>query len=248
MTTLIHISLSLFLFILSNWIGRKSLGFGYYQISFEGQNNSPTFNILYRSFTPIVFIIIVSVIFYSVDLDKIVKNIYLVVVYYFIFRIIFNLIIGRSKLINWPQQIIIIICSIFLAYIVYTNLITSKEFFLPSKQEIATALWFALAAYLYKTLNNISIYIKSDENRKSNYVKSSHQKLSNEYKFLIDENTKNDKEKALVYSILIYENFNRHIIHRGLEKLLFFTGRIKTSGVMQFTSEKYLSIDSAIKY
>ena len=55
------------------------------------------------------------------------------------------------------------------------------------------------------------------------------------------------EEKNIVLSVLIYENFNRHLFIRILEKVMFFTQKVKTTGIMQVSSEKYLSDEESIQ-
>ena len=124
---------------------------------------------------------------------------------------------------------------------------------MPTEQEITTALWFAVVGYIYKVIKDISIS-SLDNNRKLNYVKHKHNLFSHKYGSIIEEaigtgidNSTVEKQKALIYSILIYEDFNRHILCRFMERLFFWTGRIKTSGIMQVTSDVYLSNQDSVK-
>ncbi|WP_300482245.1 hypothetical protein, partial [uncultured Neisseria sp.] len=162
-------------------------------------------------------------------------------------------IIGRLKITNWVKYILTAFISIFISYIVYKNFIEKRYFPLPTEQEITTALWFAIIGYIYKVIKDISIS-SLDNNRKLNYVKHKHDRFSHKYGYIIEEaigtdidNSIIEKQKALIYSILIYEDFNRHILCRFMERLLFGTGRIKTSGIMQVTSDVYLSNQDSVK-
>lgn len=181
------------------------------------------------------------------------KNIYITTIFYFLIRFIFILIIGRLKITNWVKYILTAFISIFISYIVYKNFIEKRYFPLPTEQEITTALWFAIIGYIYKVIKDISIS-SLDNNRKLNYVKHKHDRFSHKYGSIIEEaigtdidNSIIEKQKALIYSILIYEDFNRHILCRFMERLLFGTGRIKTSGIMQVTSDVYLSNQDSVK-
>lgn len=57
---------------------------------FVKTEEAPALNFLIRVLAPIVYIIIVSSILYYFGLDKYVWNIYLVNIYYIIFRLLFN--------------------------------------------------------------------------------------------------------------------------------------------------------------
>lgn len=252
MNNLIHLLFALSLFFISNWFGKNSTRFGYYQLSFMENEEKPIFNILYRSFTPVIFISALSILLNKLDATNLLDNIYLVTVYYIAIRFFFIIITRREKLTSWKKQIMISSISIGLSYLVYINFITKKNFPLPTEQEIATALWFAVIGYIYKTLDNISIQSSSDI-RKKCYIESMHKGFSFKYENTIEQLIKNkdeifiEKEKALIYSVLIYENFNRHKLIRILEKLFFWTGKVKTSGIMQVSSKKYLSDMDSLK-
>lgn len=250
---LLNLLFSFLLFFISNWFGKRSIKFGYYQLSFDSSEEKPIFNILYRSFTPIVFILVLSVLLDKINLFYFTKNIYLTTIFYFLIRFIFILIIGRLKITNWANHILIAFISISVSYIIYKNFIEKRNFPLPTEQEISTALWFAVIGYIYKVINNISI-LSSDVDRKLKYVTHMHNYFSCKYGYIIEEvigigvdNVIVEKQKALIYSILIYENFNRHILYRLAERLFFWTGRIQTSGIMQVTSGVYLSNEDSIK-
>ena len=222
-------------------------------MSFDSSEEQPIFNILYRSFTPVVFILVVSVFLDKINLFYLTKNIYITTIFYFLIRFIFILIIGRLRITNWVKYILTAFISIFISYIVYKNFIEKRYFPLPTEQEITTALWFAIIGYIYKVIKDISIS-SLDNSRKLNYVKHKHDCFSHKYGSIIEEaigtdidNSIIEKQKALIYSILIYEDFNRHILCRFMERLLFGTGRIKTSGIMQVTSDVYLSNQDSVK-
>ena len=120
---LFNLLFSFLLFFISNWFGKRSIKFGYYQLSFDSSEEQPIFNILYRSFTPVAFILVLSVFLDKINLFYLTKNIYITTIFYFLIRFIFILIIGRLKITNWIKHILIAFISIFVSYIVYKNFI-----------------------------------------------------------------------------------------------------------------------------
>jgi hypothetical protein len=115
---IVHVLLAIILFFITNWIGKHSLSVGYMQMSLLAKSDeAPAFNFLYRIFSPIVFIVLCCVLFNALSLNWINKDIYMIVAYYFVFRIIFNILTARVRLINWYTQIFYIIFSIPLAYL-----------------------------------------------------------------------------------------------------------------------------------
>lgn len=263
---LIHIILAIILLFLTNWIGKNSKQLGYHQITFSEEEDTPAFNILYRAMAPNIYIFLLAFIFYKLNISEYSKNIYLVTIYYFIIRFSIIFIIGRYRLTNWPRQILISLLAIIISYILNNQLFEQNDFPLPTKQEITTAFWFAVIGFLYKLINNLSYSRIKD--RESDYILHTYGILEKKYGDLITNNINNkiasfpfenyqmvdseikiyisDKLHSLIYSILIYENFNRHILHRIVEKLLFWTKRIKSTGIMQVKSEKYLTDEESI--
>jgi hypothetical protein len=87
---IIQFTLGVILFFLINWIGKQSFSIGYMAISiFVKAEEAPALNFLIRVLTPIVYLIIISSILYSLNLDKYVTNIYLVNIYIISFSVYF---------------------------------------------------------------------------------------------------------------------------------------------------------------
>ncbi|WP_201610167.1 hypothetical protein [Psychrobacter submarinus] len=243
MVFLVHLFSAIAFFIIVNQLGKQSIKFGYFHLSFDSEydDRSPFFNILFKSFTPVLLTYILAYIFNYYSLDYLNKNIYVVVIYYFIFRFIFILLIGRVRLTNWYKLIVIALLSLAMIYIVYTQLIVSTTYLLPTKQEIATAMWLGIVAFIYKVLNEASFLRENTGPKIEPYLKSHYFYFKYKYGYIIDSEVRNEVESALVYSVLIFENFNRGRLFRAFEKILFFTGKIKTTGIMQVQSNHYLS-------
>lgn len=242
---LFHFFSAIVLFLFTNWFGKKSLDYGYYQFSFYEDDSNPAFNILYRAFSPVVFIFILSYILHILDLGYI-DNIYYVVIYSCIIRIIFILATQRGRLINWVTFSITSIASIVISYIAYVNFILTREFLIPTKEDIATTLWFGFIGWIYKIVNDTS-YSSNKSKRDRNYILYMRDIFYNKFSKIINDVCESEEEKNIVLSVLIYENFNRHLFIRILEKVMFFTQKVKTTGIMQVSSEKYLSDEESIQ-
>ena len=129
---IIHGVLAIFFFYILNWIGRQTVSLGYLQLSiFARQDQAPAFNYILRTVSPTVYIIILSAIFYALGLDNIIKGIWRVVLFHFIFRALYNIVLGRRLLINWRSLILQGIFEIALAYFVYKTLILNKKYIIP---------------------------------------------------------------------------------------------------------------------
>ncbi|WGE52566.1 hypothetical protein [Actinobacillus equuli] len=156
MIILLHFTLALFLFLITNWFGKKSVDYGYYEFSFYEQEYNTVFDLLYKSFSPVVFIFIASLLFHKLGFDSCIIDIYYVVVYSFLIRVTYIIVMGRHSITDWKTIFLISVVSTSISYVVYNEFLLTKEFLIPSKEDIATALWFGFIGYIYKTLNTIS--------------------------------------------------------------------------------------------
>lgn len=239
---LLQIFLGIVLFFIINWIGRHSYSVGYMSISvFSKVEEAPAFNFLIRVLTPIVFLIISASALYALALDEYVEQFYMVNIYYLLFRLFFNLITERGLLLNWYRQLLYWVSIITLSYFSYIKLIKSKQNILPDFETIANELWIIILVFLFHVANNIRFSNEGTKRRKKNYIQKMIYEFEANYGSTINQ-IKNDQLKALVYSILIIENFNRPKIIRFVEYLRFFvSGKAHTLGIMQYYTETYIS-------
>ena len=145
---LVQIVLGIGLFFLINWLGKHSYSIGYMEISiFVKTEEAPALNFLIRVLTPIVYIIIMSTILYYFKLDKYVWNIYLINVYYILFRLLFNLITNRGLLLNWYRQFLYWIAILVISYFTYEKLIKVKANILPDFTTVSNELWIIILIF-----------------------------------------------------------------------------------------------------
>jgi len=247
---ILHLILSIALFFIVNWIGKHSFSVGYMQISmFQKVEEAPAFNYVYRILSPTVYIIILSAIFYKLSFDYYVKDIYLIAVYYIVFRLLFNLIItNRILLMNWSRQIITDLAIVVLAYFSYTKIIITKENLIPDFSTFSEELWIIIAIFIYQVFNKVQLSSNSTIKRKDNYIKNRLSKFKKNYDNTIRESINNEKLIALIYSIMIYEDFNRPKGIRLLENFVHkLTKKPHTLGVMQVNTNKKISDLESVK-
>lgn len=244
----IQFTLGVILFFLINWIGKQSYSIGYMAISlFVKAEEAPALNFLIRVLTPIVYLIIISSILYSLNLDKFVNNIYLVNIYYIIFRLFINLITSRGKLLDWYRQTLYWSVIIIISYFVYEKIISVKENILPDFTTIANELWIIIIIFIFQLTNNIRFSQNGTVKRKENYLKSRYLHFNRLYGDLIKDITKNEALEAVTYAILIYEDFNRPKVIRIIENLRHrFTDKSHTLGVMQVKTDKLINDEESV--
>lgn len=240
---LTQLSFGIALFFITNWIGKHSYSVGYMEISiFVKSETAPAFNFLFRVLSPVVYIIIISTILYTVGLDEFVNNIYLVSIYYIAFRIFFNVVTNRARLLNWRRQFLHTISIIAISWLAYDSIIKNKRNILPDLSTISNELWIIILLFLFQTLNNLKFSSDDTEKRKENYLNVRFNKFKRIYDTQINNLTNNKKIQALIYSIMIYEDFNRPKAARIIENIKFrFSKRPMTLGVMQIRSDELIN-------
>lgn len=243
---LAHVALALCLFLLVNWLGGKSgpLGLGYVQISLSMQDDTaPAFNFFFKVLAPVVFMVLLYAFFQMCSLDRFNSYIYWIVIDYWVIRFIFNALMARIGLINWIVQVIYWVSSIGIALWVYS--LFDKTSVLPSPTSLVEQLWLIIILYLYSVLNKIEPSRKNTEKRINDFVIKKYLRFHAEYDHLFGRDSQ--FQRALLYSIMIYEDYNRPRIARFLERVVFQTTTTShTYGIMQVMSEHYLTNEESI--
>lgn len=249
MITLFQIITAIILFFLINIIGKYApTDLRYFQISsFLETDEAPAFNFSFRILTPIVFIILLSALLYSVEMDNYVKNIYFISIYYVLFRAFFNIAISRTLLVNWKKQFFYAVCIVGLSYFVYKKIIITKQNLLPDFTNIANELWIIILVFLYNLVNNVQVPNTGAEKRKYSYVKSTFLQLKNNYGEIVDSFSTNVRFQQIAYSIMLHENFNRPKLFRIIEYLNSLFKKEGTYGIMQVKSNKILTDYESVK-
>lgn len=245
-----HIVLAIILFFGVNLLGQHSpSNLGYYQLTtFLETEEAPAFNFVIRVLTPTVFIILVSALFYAVKLDRFTANIYLVSVYYILFRTIFNISLNRSKLINWKKYIVYSLAIIGLSFFVYKKFILTKSNILPDFNNMANELWIIIIIFLYNFINHIRPSDKNAQKRKDRYIETQFGAINRKYSPIIIKETDNLRLRQIALAIIIYENFNRPKFFRIIEYIThFFNRKEHTLGIMQVSSTKFIGDKESVK-
>ena len=243
----IHLAFAGALFLILNWIGRHAETSGYLTLSlFLKRDEAPAFNLLFRIFGPIAYVVLVASVLYVVGLDRYVHNIWLVVVYYFAGRLLFNLSFGRLLLINWWREALLWGVSIGFSWLLYDQVIREKTNLLPDFSHINNHLWVLVALFMYATLNNLRFDQEATKRRKNRYLYVAFSDSKSRYHDLITAIVPDRLAESIVYSVLIYENFNRPALARTLERMVF-PWASKSLGPMQVATDRRISDEESVK-
>jgi hypothetical protein len=209
---------------------------------FVKTEEAPALNFLIRVMTPIAYLIIVSTVLYYFGLDKYVWNIYLINIYYIVFRLLFNLATNRGLLLNWSRQFLYWITIVVISFFIYQKFIKVKANILPDFTTLANELWIIILIFIFQIANNLRFSQEETYKRKDNYIKNRYLHFKRNYGQLIKDLTNNEMLESIVYAVIIYEDFNRPKIARWIENLKFkVTKKPHTLGVMQVRSDRLLS-------
>lgn len=245
---LVHSGLALILFLVLNWIGRHSYSIGYMEISmFVRTEEAPAFNLVFRILGPVVFLFICSALLYSIDLDRYVHQIYLVSAYYILIRLTFNVATNRTLLLNWLRQGLYWVGILSLSYLAYEKVISVRENIFPDFSTFANELWIIVVIFLFQTMNKLRFSAARTSRRKAGYLKQRMQRFTSLYGSHIETRVPNAKLRSLVYSIIIYEDFNRPSVVRWIENLVFRIRRKPMSlGVMQVMTKEIITDEQSV--
>lgn len=240
---LVHWIFAIILFVLINLIGRKSLSFGYSQITLSQRTEeAPAFNFLLRVLGPVFYLFILSAILYKLKLDFLVTNIYFVCIYYVSFRLLFNSILERQLLVNWYKQLFYWFSLIGLSIIAYDTIIKTKNNLIPDSSMLSSELWLVIIIYIYHIINKLSFDSNVVNKNRDRYIHYQYILIKNKYGHIVKSVLNKVELEILAYAIIIFENFNRpkfaRIIENGLQK---FLKREFTLGIMQYKSNKFIN-------
>ena len=242
---IIHIGLAVCFFYILNWIGQQTVSLGYIQLStFARQDEAPAFNFILRTVSPTIYIILLSAILYALGEESLIKGIWRVVLFYFLYRSLYNVAFGRASLMNWRSFITQGIIAVTLAYFLYHMLILTKKYIVPDIDTLANELWLVIIFFLYSVLNRIQRSDEGIRRRRLNYIKKNYSRFKNQYGDLVTRKAMNQDIQYLAYAIMIYENFGRPRFLR------FFEDKIPrkklTRGIMQVRSANKISDQESV--
>jgi hypothetical protein len=233
MATIVHLTLAFGLFLLINWIGRHSHSLGYISLGlFIQRDEAPAFNLALRLLGPLVYVTIVSALLYAANADAYVQKIWLVVVYYFFGRSLFNVLMGRFLLVNWPREVLIFAASSWVSWLIYEGIIKHKKTLLPDLTTATNELWVFIAVFVYAVLNQVDTGTRGAERRKENYLRIRFSEMMQKYGSILQNEVPDKLCESLAMTILLYESFNRPRFAQVVERMVFPAGT-QTLGPMQ---------------
>ena len=133
-------------------------------------------NILLKLFFPIIYIIILSGVFYELKHEELINNIYMITIFYYIIRWTnITFILNRKELHDWKLEFIICIIGIILNFIIYNIFIRKTNQIFISINELRDGIWIGIVTFFFVLIRDyIYKYKHTDaattERRKINYI------------------------------------------------------------------------------
>lgn len=244
---LFWILLGLLLFFVVNWVGKHSKTFGYEELSKLSEvESSNAFNFIFRVATPLVSLIIISTVLYALHFDPLIKNIHYSIFAYIFIRLGFNWMRGRLLLLNWPKLVLQWFVLLGGAFLVYEKIIKTKEYLVPDIKTVGNEVWLGIVAYLYVLSNQIRPDERKQEMRTNKFIQSKIDDYTAKFGPTIKNFSQNERFQALVYSVMLIEDFNRPKAYRCMENLLFRVGKAKTLGIMQTSPNRIVTDEESV--
>ena len=193
----------------------------------------------------LIYLIILAGVFSYLGIGKVNKNIFMIVVVEFIFRMIYTLyFLGEDFFRNEDQNLYKFFVTLFSSIIVNQYFINELDSVFLTASELKIIVWLFIIICIYKFINkNERTITESSSQYKSISTKAivvNYAKLKLEYGD--DINLSNKNLLTILYSIMIYQNYRRPKFLREFDNLLFkINGGKRRLGIMQVMSKKYIS-------
>lgn len=236
MTWIIYIIFGILLFFLLIFYGRK-------------YNFTKINNIIFT----IIYLLIISGIFIRCGFNSINENIFMIgVVELFCQLIYISYILDKDFFNKNDKYFSFYIIKIVLLFILNKELINKVSDVFLSGNDLKIIVWLLVIVYLYQFFKgrDIKIAYKSSDSISRENIIMSFAKLKLKY----DEDVviSGDNKKLVIYSIMIFNNYNKPSFFRKIDSVLFkFDNKPRKLGIMQIKSKKYIndyeSIVSAVK-
>lgn len=225
----------------------------YAVFTFRGdQNESMTQNILMNILFPNIILIFMYMVCSKYQIIVQLEQLFCYVCFYYIYRVILIcLILRRRELLAIHYELTSSTLGILIAYfLVKKFLIYSEQIFIPIS-ELVNEFWLVIIILVYKFI--VLIFDKIfrqktivDEEMLNKYIKNKFKYFYQKYKDVIYISNQDNTVWILLFSIMIFENYNRGKFVRAIERIKVQLGFSTTVGIMQIKSNKSISDEESI--
>ena len=225
----------------------------YAVFTFRDDRNMPmTTNILMNVCIPNVFMIFIFIFSRKYYFYNIEKHLLFYVITFFVYRmILICLILRRKEMYSILYEISMALVAILLAHFIINFFLSKETTLFITASELREELWIIILIILYQFFKQIldkkvlqnNVLTKGQISR---YIINKFQKFYNKYNHLLVITPQNRYTCILLYSVMIFEDYNRGPLVRSFERLKTYLGKTATVGIMQVKSNTPLSDEDSI--
>lgn len=210
-------------------------------------------NILMNILIPNIVLIFLSMFCYHVkELAFGRKFLIVYVVTYYIYRaFLICILLNRRELYNVRYELFNAVLGIGAAcFLIKYFLCEPEKVFIPAS-ELVSEFWLVVIAVVYKFMTVFldKVYTQKkvvNESRLDKYISNRFNYFYKKYKDIIQITENDNRIWILLFSIMIFENYNRGRFKRKLERIKVRSGRHTTVGIMQVESDADLTDEESI--
>lgn len=225
----------------------------YAVFTFRDDRNMPmTTNILMNVCMPNVCMIFIFMSARKFRLYNIEKNLLCYIIAFFVYRLILIcFILRRREMYSAIYEISMAVCAILLAVFIIRFFLSKEDTVFITAYELREELWIAIFVVLYQFFKQIldkkvlqnNVLTKGQISR---YIIHKFQKFYGRYNHLLAITPRNRYSCIFLYSIMIFEDYNRGPAARIFERLKTCFGATATTGIMQIQAKDSLSDEESI--
>lgn len=217
------------------------------------QNKGMSTNILMNILIPNIVLIFLSMFCYHVkELAFGRKFLIVYVVAYYMYRaFLICILLNRRELYNVRYELFNAVLGIGAAcFLIKYFLCEPEKVFIPAS-ELVSEFWLVVIAVVYKFMTVFldKVYTQKkvvSESRLDKYISNRFNYFYKKYKDIIQITENDNRIWILLFSIMIFENYNRGKFKRKLERIKVRSGRHTTVGIMQVGSDADLTDEESI--
>lgn len=225
----------------------------YAVFTFQDDRNQPmTTNIIMNICIPNVFMVFIYMFSHAWRFCIIEQYLMVYIISFYVYRmILICVILRRKEMYSIGYEIGTAFVAISLAYMLNTYFFASVDNVFIGVNELKEELWFAMIVVLYQFMKQILDKKVSQDNvltkgQISKYIIRKFNVFFEKYHHMLDFNVKTCDMYIFMFSIMIFEDYNRGPISRFFERIKVRLGTSATVGIMQIKSDKPLSDEESI--
>lgn len=217
------------------------------------QNEGMSTNILMNILIPNIVLIFLSMFCYYVKEFAFARKFLIVyVVAYYVYRaFLICVLLNRREMYNLRYELFNAVLGIGAACFLTKYFLSKPETVFIQASELVNEFWLVVIAVVYKfmTIFLDKVYTQKkvvSESRLDKYISNRFNYFYKKYKDTIQITEDDNRIWILLFSIMIFENYNRGRFKRKLERIKVRSGRHTTVGIMQVESDTDLTDEESI--